>query len=85
MQRCLLREATVAFGFDESGRRVVVTVPTGPEITATDIVPLEPTKDHTEQINVTWDGRPLTMFLTDLQRRGERVHSAIEWPSGFRL
>ena len=78
MRHFILREATVAVGFDESGKRVAVTIPTGAKITAVDIVPREPTKDHTEQINVTWNGRSLTMFLTDLQHRGERVRSGIE-------
>ena len=77
-QRFILREATVATGFDESGKRIALTIPPAAEITAIDIVPLEPTKDHAKQINVIWDGRSLTMFLTDLQHRGERVRSAIK-------
>jgi hypothetical protein len=75
-QRFILREATIAVGHDESGKRFLVTIPSGAEITAIDIVPLEPTKDLAERINVEWEGRSLSMFLTDLQHRGERVHPA---------
>jgi hypothetical protein len=77
-QRFTFVRPQLAVGFDESGKRVAVTIPPGAEITATDIVPLQPTKDHTERINVTWNGRSLSMFLTDLQHRGERVHSAVK-------
>jgi hypothetical protein len=41
-------------------------------------VPLEPTTDYTEQVNVSWEGRSLAMFLTDLQSRGERVRGSIK-------
>jgi hypothetical protein len=75
-QRFILREATIATGFDESGKRVALTIPAGTEITTVDIVPHDPTKDLAEQINVVWDGHSLSMFLTDLQHRGERVRSA---------
>jgi hypothetical protein len=78
MQSFLLRVSTVAVGFDESGKRVAVTIPIGAKITATDIVPREPTKDNAEQVNVIWDGRSLRVFLIDLQHRGERVHSGIK-------
>jgi hypothetical protein len=50
----------------------------GRRFTATAIVPREPTKDNAEQVNVIWDGRPVRMFLIDLQHRGERVRSGIE-------
>ena len=62
MQRFTLSEATIATGFDKSGKRVAVTIPAGAVITAIDIVPHEPTKDHAEQINITWDGHSLSMF-----------------------
>ena len=52
-------------------------IPAGTEIAVPGIVPLEPAADHTEQIDVCWDGRSLTMFLTDLQQRGERIRSAV--------
>jgi hypothetical protein len=78
MRHFILREATIATGFDESGKRVAVTIPARAKITAVDIVPLEPTKDHAKQINVIWDGRSLTMFLADLQHRGERLRSGIQ-------
>jgi hypothetical protein len=72
-QRFVLCRATVAIGFDEAGKQVAVTIPAKAEITVSNIVPLEPTKDHTEQVSVSWEGRSLAMFLTDLQERGERV------------
>jgi len=75
-QRFVLCRATVAIGLDESGKRVAVTIPARTEITVPDIIPIEPTSDHTEQINVSWGGRTLAMFLTDLQQRGERI-----WPT----
>jgi len=77
-QRFVLRYATVAIGRDESGKRVAVTIPAKAEITAVDIVPLEPTDDYTLQVTVQWEGRTLTMFLTDLQHRGERVRHSIK-------
>ena len=77
-QRFVLRAATVAIGFDESGNRVAVTIPAKEEITVSDIVPLEPTADYTELVNVQWEGRSLRMFLRDLQDRGERVHPPIK-------
>jgi hypothetical protein len=54
-QRFILREASISTGFDEAGKRVAVTILAGAKITATDIVPLELTKDNSEQIIVTWD------------------------------
>jgi hypothetical protein len=75
--RFILRDATVATGFDESGKRITVTIPAGAEVTATDIVPLEPTDDDSEQIRVNWRGRPLSMLLTDLQHRADRVRRSI--------
>ena len=75
--RFILRDATVAIGFDESGNRVAVTIPAKAVIIVPGIVPTEPTSDHTEQITVSWDGRTLAMFLTDLQERGERIRPAI--------
>jgi hypothetical protein len=41
-QRFVLCHATVAIGFDESGKRVAVTIPARAEITVPDIVPIEP-------------------------------------------
>jgi hypothetical protein len=41
-QRFVLRDATVAIGIDEAGKRVAITIPAGAEITVSDIVPLEP-------------------------------------------
>jgi hypothetical protein len=75
--RFILRDAIVAIGFDESGKRVAVTIPAQAEITVPGIIPTEPTSDHTEQINVSWAGRTLAMFLTDLQTRGERIRPKI--------
>jgi hypothetical protein len=75
--RFILRDATVAIGFDESGKRIAVTIPARTVITVPGIIPIEPTSDHTEQINVSWDGRTLAMFLADLQERGERIRPAI--------
>ena len=77
-QRFVLRAATVAIGFDESGKRVAVTIPAKAEITVVDTVPLEPTPDYTELVSVQWEGRSLRMFLRDLQDRGERVHPPIK-------
>ena len=77
-QRFVLRAATIAIGFDESGKRIAVTIPAKTEITVSDIVPLEPTKDYTLLVNVRWEGRSLAMFLSDLQDRGERVHPPIK-------
>jgi hypothetical protein len=77
-QKFVIRDATVAIGFDEAGKRIAVTIPAGAEITVPDIVPLEPTKDFTVQVNVIWEGRSLSMFLTDLQHRAERVRPPIK-------
>jgi len=55
--RFILRDATVAIGFDESGKRIAVTIPAKTVIIVPGIIPTEPTSDHTEQITVTWDGR----------------------------
>ena len=77
-QRFVLRAATIAIGFDESGKRIAVTIPAKTEITVSNIVPLEPTKDYTVLVNVRWEGRSLAMFLSDLQDRGERVHPPIK-------
>jgi hypothetical protein len=76
-KRFVLGRDTVAIGFNESGKRVAVTIPARAEITVPDIIPTEPTSDHTEQINVSWEGRTLAMFLADLQERGERIRPAI--------
>jgi hypothetical protein len=78
--RFILRDATVAIGLDETGKKIAITIPAGTEIAA-DVVPLEPTADHTEQIDVSWKGRTLSMFLTDLQNRAERIRPQIR-PSG---
>jgi hypothetical protein len=75
--RFILREATVTIGFDEAGKRIAVSIPAGAEITVNDIVPLDPTVDETEQVNISWEGRSLSMFLTDLQNRGDRVRPSI--------
>jgi hypothetical protein len=73
--RFILLRPTVALGFDQSGKRVIFTIPAGAEITATDVVPLEPTLDRSEQIDVKWQDQALAMFLIDLQDRGRPVRS----------
>jgi hypothetical protein len=76
-QRFVLRDATIAITFDETGKKIATTIPAGTEVAVTDVVPLEPTANDSEQISVSWEGRTLSMFLTDLQTRGERVRLAI--------
>jgi hypothetical protein len=76
MQVFRLRDNTIALGFDDTGKKVAVMMPAGTHVSANGPVPTEHAKDRTEQIAVNWDHRTLTMFLVDLQDRGERVRSS---------
>jgi hypothetical protein len=67
-QRFRLWKPTLAIGLDESSRHVVVTIPTGAEITLVD--------DHIGHllwVIVNWEGRCLEMFADDLRNRSEPV------------
>ena len=48
-------------------------VPHGDEILVLDPVPIDPTADGNERINLMWNDRTASIFLVDLQERGERV------------
>jgi hypothetical protein len=53
-QRYRLRDSTVAIGLDEASRHVVVTIPTGAEITVAD-----EDIDRILWVIVNWEGRCL--------------------------
>jgi hypothetical protein len=72
--RFKIRDATIAIRSDETRKKIAV-IPAGAEITLTDPIPLAPVSDHNETVNVSWEGRLLTMFLIDLQLRGQPVLS----------
>jgi hypothetical protein len=67
-QRFRLRKPTVAIGLDEASQHVVVSVPTGAEITVVD-----ENLSHALWVTVNWKGRDLEMFADDLRNRGEPV------------
>ena len=72
-QKFILRNPTIAIGLDETGKRIALTIPAGTEISVPDVVPMKPTTDPGERVHVNWNGRSLSIFLADLQARGERV------------
>jgi len=54
--------------FLEEGRHVARTVPAGA------IVAVEPESgDGGKLVNVTWEGRQVTMFTQDIRARGEKI------------
>jgi hypothetical protein len=74
-QRFRLRKPTVAIGLDEASQHVVVSIPTGAEITVVD----EDT-GHAPWVVVNWKGRDLEMFADDLRSRAELVRAATKEP-----
>jgi hypothetical protein len=67
-QRFRLRKSTVAIGLDEASRQVVVTIPTGAEISL-----VNEHIGHAPWVMVNWKGRDLQMFADDLRNRSELV------------
>jgi hypothetical protein len=68
-----LNTATVALVFHEEGKQVMLEIPAGDEILVLDPVPTRPTTDRTERVNIRWNERTASIFLADLQERGDRV------------
>jgi hypothetical protein len=72
--RFRLRTSTIAVVYDEGGKKVTEMIPAGAVIKALGVVPLDRVAvDPTEQIEVSWKGRSMSMFLVDLLDRGVRV------------
>jgi hypothetical protein len=73
-QRFQLRRSTIAIVDNDNGKKVATMIPAGAVIMALGLDPLEcAARNRTEQIEVSWNGRSMSMFLIDLQERGERV------------
>jgi len=72
--RFRLRTSTIAVIYDGAGKKVTEMIPAGEVIKALGVVPLDRAAvEPTEQIEVLWEGRTMSMFLVDLLDRGERV------------
>ena len=67
-----LKSDTVAVD-EADGEAVAITLPKGAILKVVD-----DSGDHDRFLDVTWDGRPCAVFLSDLQDRGEEIadHSA---------
>jgi hypothetical protein len=74
--RFVISTDTIAVGIDgDTQKRVAVMIPAGSEVLAADAVPAEPVADDSRRIDVTWNGRQVTLFLVDLQARGQLVRA----------
>jgi hypothetical protein len=62
----------------QDGKKIVFQLPAGSDIFAINPIPKELSKDFLCRVNIQWQGRTMTMFLTDLQERGERIQAARE-------
>ena len=56
----------------QDGRKVAVQIPVGAEIVAIDSVP-DHVVDRQQQVQVTWEGRTITMFAVDLRDGAEPI------------
>ena len=72
-QRFRLKTRTLALVLEDGGKQVALEIPAGAEIHVTDPVPLSPVTDHTERILIRWNDRTASLFLVDLQERGQRI------------
>jgi len=74
MPRFRIRTATVALETIDGGPKTATILPAKSEIEI-DYLPdgIRPT---TWMIDVRWKGRTITMFLIDIQERGERIDGA---------
>jgi hypothetical protein len=62
----------------QDGKRIAVRIPEGATVLAIDSVPEHQSEDHGQQISVQWKGKSYTLFLVDLQERGEPIRAAEE-------
>jgi hypothetical protein len=62
----------------QDGKRIAVRIPEGATVLAIDSVPEYQSVDGREQVDVWWQGKSYTVFLVDLQARGEPTQAAEE-------
>ena len=56
----------------QDGKEVAVQIPVGAEIVAIDSVP-DPVMERQQQVQVTWEGRTITMFAVDIREGAEAI------------
>ncbi|HUB81003.1 MAG TPA: hypothetical protein VMB03_19495 [Bryobacteraceae bacterium] len=76
LYRFCLKQSSVCVARDPDGKATAVVVPTGAEVTTADLALIDSSPDRLNlMIQIQWRDRTLSMFLTDLLARGERVES----------
>jgi hypothetical protein len=73
--RFRLKQQTIATVMQD-GKRIAVRIPEGAAVLVVDLVPEGQSGDRCQQVNVQWKGETYTMFLVDLQERGEPTLAA---------
>jgi hypothetical protein len=73
--RFRLKQQTIATVMQD-GKRIAVRIPEGAVVLVVDLVPECQSGDRCQQVNVQWKGETYTMFLVDLQERGEPTLAA---------
>jgi len=67
--------ATTICTTHKGGKAVAEQIPKGVEVVVLNPVAAEASKDSNRQVWVEWEGRIVSMFLVDLQERGEPIPS----------
>ena len=58
---------------DGPEKRIAVQLPAGAHIVVLDHIQPNAALDSNHQVNVEWDGKVVSMFLVDIQEKGERL------------
>ena len=74
-QRFRLKLATVATT-EYGDRPCIVQLPQGAEIVVVDGIPAHRPAEASQQVAVRWRGRKFSMFVVDIEDRGERIQEA---------
>ena len=72
-QRFRLKTATIATITDGPDNRIAVQLPAGAQIVILDQIHPDAPLDSTHQVKVDWGGKLVSMFLVDIQEKGERI------------
>jgi hypothetical protein len=70
-QRFRLNAPRIGIVFQD-GKKVAVQIPAGAEIVAIDSVP-DPVVDRQQQVQVSWEGKTITMFAVDVRENAEPI------------
>jgi len=75
-QRFRLKSPSMGTVLQQDGKKIVFQIPAGSEIVAIDPIPEQLSKNQLCKVNIQWRGRTMTMYLVDVQERGERIQTA---------